>query len=287
MVAALIVLSAVLHAGWNAMLRREIDKDRAVVVAVAIGAAIATLAAAARWLGGTAPFASSAALAWTLVAGVVEAVYFAALGRALTLGALGTVYTISRGGTVPLVWIASVLVWGEAITVGALVGSGVVLAGLVLAGADRAAPRAAVAWATFCALMISGYHLAYKAALAAGGSPSAVFAVSLSLASVIGLVRLGAGGRSAARTLLRVRWPWLLATGGLCSIAFLVFLEGLALGGAGFALTLRNTSVLFAIIMAWAIGDRPSRRQVVGAVLVALGAVVLVSGDGTLAWLRG
>lgn len=286
MVAALIVLSAVLHAGWNAMLRREGDKDRAVVVAVAIGAAIAVVAAGVRWLAGTAPFASAAALGWTVVAGLVEAAYFAALGRALTLGALGTVYTISRGGTVPLVWLASVLIWGEAITPGALIGSAVVMLGLVLAGADRGASRAAVAWATACALLISGYHLAYKAALATGGSPSAVFAVSLSLASVLGAVRLGRAGRGAARALLVARWPWLVVTGALCSVAFLVFLEGLAQGGAGFALTLRNTSVLFAVVMAWAIGDRPNRRQVVGATLVALGAIALVMLDGLLAWLR-
>lgn len=286
MVAGLIVLSALLHAAWNAMLRRELDKDRAVVVAIAIGAAIALLAASARWVAGAAPFASLAAVGWTCVAGLVEAVYFAALGRALSLGSLGVVYTISRGGTVPLVWGASVILWSEPVTGAAVVGSAVVLAGLVAAGAERGASPAAVRWAAGCAILIAGYHLAYKAALAAGGSPSAVFAVSLSLASVVGLLRLGTAGRRAARALLRAR-PWQLsATGALCSIAFQVFLEGLALGGAGFALTLRNTSVLFAIGLAWAIGDRPSRRQVVGAALVAAGAVWLVVGDDVIAALR-
>jgi drug/metabolite transporter (DMT)-like permease len=285
-VAGLIVLSALLHAAWNAMLRRAPDKDRAVVVAIAIGAAIAMVAAGARWIAGAAPFASLAAVGWTVVAGVIEAVYFAALGRALSLGSLGVVYTISRGGTVPLVWGASVILWSEPVTGAALAGSAIVLAGLVAAGAERGAAPAAVRWATACAVLIAGYHLAYKAALAAGGSPSAVFAVSLSLASVLGLLRLGAAGRRAARALVRAR-PWhLAATGALCSIAFLVFLEGLALGGAGFALTLRNTSVLFAIGLAWVIGDRPSRRQVVGAALVAVGAVWLVVGDDVIAALR-
>jgi uncharacterized membrane protein len=40
-------------------------------------------------------------------------------------------------------------------------------------------------------------------------------------------------------------------------------------------LTLRNTSVLFATILAAAIGEAPRHTQVVGAILVATGAILM------------
>jgi drug/metabolite transporter (DMT)-like permease len=65
------------------------------------------------------------------------------------------------------------------------------------------------------------------------------------------------------------------AAGVLCTVSFLVFLSALARGGAGAAVTLRNTSVVFALLLAWALGERPGRRQITGTVAVALGAVLL------------
>jgi uncharacterized membrane protein len=63
--------------------------------------------------------------------------------------------------------------------------------------------------------------------------------------------------------------------GAVCGGSFLILMEALAAGGAGFVLTLRNTSVLFAVGLAWAIGDSPRRAQIAGAVLVAAGAVLM------------
>jgi drug/metabolite transporter (DMT)-like permease len=40
-------------------------------------------------------------------------------------------------------------------------------------------------------------------------------------------------------------------------------------------LTLRNTSVLFAMLLAWAIGERPRWNTSLGASLVALGAILM------------
>ena len=63
--------------------------------------------------------------------------------------------------------------------------------------------------------------------------------------------------------------------GLVCGGSFLILMEALARGGSGYVLTLRNTSVLFAAIMAYAIGERPGRAELAGAALVAGGAVVM------------
>jgi drug/metabolite transporter (DMT)-like permease len=281
---ALVVLSAFLHAAWNALLKREADKDHALIAAVAVATTLAAVVAAARWAFlAELPFQTAPAVAWALVAGVVELAYFVSLARALDGGALGPVYTISRGGAVVVVYPLSIVLFGEEPAVAALIGSGIVVLGLVLSGTQPGAPDgggrrgSGIGWAIVCAISIAGYHLAYKAALSAGGNPSAVFAVALALATAANLARASATGRRAVAALWRGRRRRVLAMGLLCGGSFLVLLEALSSGQAGFVLTLRNTSVLFATGLGWAIGERPRLAHAIGAALVATGAIVMAS----------
>ncbi|HEX3766387.1 MAG TPA: EamA family transporter [Kofleriaceae bacterium] len=281
MIVALVVLSAFLHALWNALLRLEDDKDRALMAAVVIATLFAAVVAAVRWELGEVPFASLAGVGFSLLVGVMEGSYFATLARAMELGRLGVVYTISRGGAVVMVWPLSIALFGEAATLPSLVGSAVVVGGLALSGLGSrgagGARRGAVGWAVACAMSIAGYHLSYKAALREAVNPSACFALSLAVAAKLNGVRLAAGRRErgAMGELLRRRWPRLLVMGAMCSGSFLILMEALARSGSGYVLTLRNTSVLFALAMAWRIGERPRRAEVAGAALVALGATLI------------
>lgn len=275
MLIALVLVSAFLHALWNALLRLEPDKDRGLVAAVAVATLLAIVVAVARAaVTHAAPFVSIASILWSLAAGVLEWLYFTSLARALDRGALGPVYTISRGGAILAVWPLSIALFAESVTYGAAAGSAVVLAGLALASAktsdSRSLSRAGLGWSLACAAAIAGYHLAYKAALTAGGSSSAVFAVALALASSINL-----GGRRGVIAYARPRLGKVVLMGLVCGGSFLILLEALATGGAGFVLTLRNTSVLFASALAAMIGEPPRHTQVAGAILVALGAILM------------
>lgn len=281
MIVVLVVLSAFLHAAWNALLRLEGDKDRGLVAAVGAATVLALAVAGIRWGFGDVPFASGAAVGWALVAGVLEVSYFTSLARALAAGPLGPVYTISRGGALLVVWPLSVAVFGEAVTIPSLAGSAIVFLGLALSGAGlprrdvQSQQRGALAWAIACAVSIAGYHLAYKASLAEGGSPSAVFGVSLAVATAINIGRLGGEGRRIAAAIARARLARVCLMGAICGSSFLILMEALEAGGAGFVLTLRNTSVLFATALAWLVGDPTGRPQVAGAILVAAGAVLM------------
>ena len=286
MIIALVVLSALLHATWNALLRLERDKDRALVAATLVATLFATSVAGVRWALGQPPFASPSGLGFTVLAGVFEAGYFATLARAMERGNLGLVYTISRGGAVLVVWPLSIALYAEVATLPAIGGSVVVLCGLALsgrgaAGSDRGDGRGAVAWAAACAASIAGYHLAYKAALLDATNPSACFAVSLGVSALINLGRLGRLGRlgsappGALRALVRARWRQVIVIGVVCGGSFLILMEALAIGGSGYVLTLRNTSVLFAAGMSALIGERPTRIALAGAVLVAAGAALM------------
>src|SRR5690606_26063621 len=136
----------------------------------AVASVFACVIAGVRWGRGETPFETLASVNYTLLAGAFEVVYFATLARALDLGRLGAVYTVSRGGAVLVVWPVSMLLFAEVATVSSATGSAVVLVGLTLSsvgsttGGNRS-HRAGVGWAIACAISIAGYHLAYKAAL--------------------------------------------------------------------------------------------------------------------------
>jgi drug/metabolite transporter (DMT)-like permease len=273
-VAALVVASAFLHALWNAVLKRQRDTEGAAVAMLVVAAALSTAAAALR-SGPAFPVASG--LAWALAAGVCEGGYFATLVLGFREASLGVVYTISRGGALVAIWPVSALWLGEAVSARAVGGAALVTAGLVLVGlerGERASSRGAL-WAALCALFIAGYSVFYKAALATGASPAAVFAAALAVALPVNAARLGRGGAHRALGAFGAAPAAVVVAGALSAASFLVFLAALARGGAGAAATLRNTSVLFTLLFARAIGERPSRRQVLGTVAVVLGAIVL------------
>lgn len=271
---ALVLGSAFLHAAWNALVKRTRDPNAAVHAVVATAGVLTGIVALVEWgtgHGGATP----RALGLAAIAGVLEAGYFRALGRALSMGPLGPVYTISRGTAALLVWPISIVALGEQLTALGAAGSVLILAGLAAAGSTRGVARAAVVWAAQCAGFIAGYHFTYKYALATGSSPSLVFAVSMVVATGLGAALGGARYRSSFAGLVRAQ-PWTtLGAGAVCAVAFLLFMFALARGGAAYVFTLRNTSVLFATALAFALGERPSRRALAGVALVFTGAIVL------------
>lgn len=282
MIVALVVLSALCHATWNALLRLERNKDQSLVVAIVIATGFAAIVAGVRGALGEVLFQTLPGVGFTIAAGVFEGLYFMSLAKAMSRGRLGTVYTVSRGGSVLVVWPLSVTLYGEIANLSSITGSAIVLAGLVACGfgaqaaaGKQTAQRGALAWSIACACAIAGYHIMYKAALRQDTNPSACFALSLGVAAGFNVVRLRAPDRRALVPLLKSHLPRLILMGMFSGGSFLILMEALARGGSGFVITLRNVSVLFAAGFAWWIGERPRRLELIGAIMVAVGAAVM------------
>lgn len=271
----LVLLSAFFHALWNALLKRQEDPEAGVVGVIFVAVVLGLLWALVQQ--GLA-FPTPRGLAWGVAAGVWEGIYLFALARALRHAPLGLAYTVSRGGALLVVWPVSVLWLGEALTPLTVTGALVLGGGLAVTGLSRAtgSARRGVTWAVICAVCIAGYHVAYKLALGEGAQAPALFALALSIA--LPMLLLSRGGREGWRAVFRQarRSPLLmLGTGGLCTLSFSLLLVALSNGGAGAVLTLRNTSIAFALVLAVLQGERPGHRQISGAVLVMAGAVLL------------
>jgi drug/metabolite transporter (DMT)-like permease len=289
----LILASAFLHALWNAILKKEEDAQVAVIGVLAIASGAAVVAS----LFAKAPaFPRPLGIAWAGAAGICEAGYFVTLCIALLRAPLGQVYSVSRGVAIIAVWPISVALLGERVTLGSLLGMSLLSVGVWAVGSElsevwrvtfskgRNSPHLTeqggaagrgLLWAAGCALFIAGYHLCYKLALQQQAEPRALFAVSVSIALPLNILYLGRQRTLQLWPLIRARPIQVLAAGILCTASFLLALEALSFTGAGAVLTLRNTSVLFAQALAFAIGERIGARQVGGAILVALGATVM------------
>jgi len=276
-VAVLVLISALLHSLWNALLKTEKDKDIAVTAMVCLTSAGAVVVAASvcavAW---ASPFPQLGGLSWAVGAGLFEAAYFVLLVMALERAALATAYTISRGVAILAVWPLSISLLAEPVTPASIGGSAVLCVGLAVSGVGRGGGSAAgVALSILCGLSIAGYHLCYKQALAGTAQPTAVFAVAMGVAAAFSLLRLGRARFPALGTSLRLR-PRLFALLSVTTAAsFLLFLVALARGGAGFVLTLRNTSIVFTALIGWRLGERPSPAQLLGVALVAAGAMLV------------
>ena len=277
MVALLVVLSALLHALWNALLKNERDKDVAGAAVVGVAALVAVAAALVVWaISPGQPFPLASGLTWSAGAGLFEAAYFVLLVLSLERAPLAVAYTVSRGLAILAVWPLSIALLDEPVTALSIAGTALLCLGLAVNGMGKGGGSSrGILLACLCGLAIAGYHLCYKQALATGAQPTAVFAVALGLAFPLNLARLGRQRLGHLGRALRSRPLFLLLLGGLTATSFLIFLLALGRGGAGFVLTLRNTSIVFAALIGWTLGERPTRPQLIGATLVASGAMLV------------
>jgi len=269
-----LLISAFLHASWNAVVKHSKDPELALlrILGTATGIAVVSAALIETFR------APQIFLLWAIGAGLFEAGYMYSLAKALAKSGLGMSYAVMRGGAMILVWLFALLVLGQKIGKTELIGSVFILAGLALVTGKKDSGQTAKQynWAYFAAACIAGYHLCYGKALAAQNQPYFLFAISL-IVSVPIFIFL------SKRKLFELikfehRADFVSGVGGgiLCAASFLIFLVGLKNSGAGLAISLRNTSIIFAQLYAVILGERPSLVQWIGLATISLGAVMLV-----------
>lgn len=128
----LVLVAAVLHAGWNVLLKTSADPLRTAVRLQATGTAILFPLAAIAWFSNGRPPIPPEAIGLVLLSGLLEATYFVCLSAAYARGDLSLVYPLARGSA-PLIAVAiGVSLLGERLALLALVGVGCLLAGILL-----------------------------------------------------------------------------------------------------------------------------------------------------------
>lgn len=261
--------AALLHAGWNAMLKSSSDKQLD-TVALAVGAGLIGLVVAP-WLAQPAP----EAWPWLAASACVHILYFAFLAGAYHWGDLSYAYPIMRGGGPVIVALAGAAAFGEVLPFWPTLGVGLVCAGIV-AFASGKADRRATLFALGNAVVIGAYTLIDAKGARASGSPVAYamwffVANAFAIYAYAGLRR----GAEVPRYLMR-NWTRLGIGAVLTAGSYGIALWAMTKAPVALVAVLRETAVLFgALFGALFLGEKFTRRRVLATGAVLAGLVAL------------
>jgi drug/metabolite transporter (DMT)-like permease len=270
-IAILVLFAALLHASWNALLKGGRDGLWTMTVM-----GIATCLACAILV----PFMPLPATAsWPYIAGsaLLHVGYNAFLVRAYRRGDFGSVYPIARGSSPLLVTLGASLVAKEWPADAGITGILLVSSGIIsLAFRGRRLPESGI----FYALGTGAFIAAYTITDGLGGRLSGN-TVSYTLwlcllwgATALPIYFLRRPGKAVWRGL---RETGIAAVGGVVSLAaYGIVIFAMAHAPMGSVSALRETSVLFAVLLARIFfNERLTARRIVSAIVIAMGALCL------------
>jgi len=287
----LVLVAAVLHAGWNVLLKTSGDPLWTAVRLQAFGTAVLVPLAVAAWFVNGRPPLEPDGLGLALGSGVLEAVYFLCLSAAYARGDLSLVYPIARG-TAPLLAIAiGILLLGETLGLPASIGIGCLVAGILLVArpwrALQAAGRehrGAIGFAFATGASIAAYSAVDRLGVRIlapwlYGAALAVFATTI-LATVV-VVGRRTGVLATPAPSGRMTSAWRAGVAGVLSLgAYLMILFAYSLAPLAAVAPLRESGIVLAA--AWGamrLGESTGRREagtrIAAAGLVVLGAALL------------
>lgn len=270
-VVALVLLAAVLHATWNAVLRSGTDRFWTVTVMSFATSGVALCFAFALPL----PLAD----AWPYLAGSasLQVGYILFLTFAYRHGELSQVYPIVRGSVPLMVTLGSYVLLNQKLTPPLLAGVGLISAGIVsLAfGRGRAAPTS-VALGLTTGLFIAAYVTVDGVGVRLSGDARAYTAwIFLIYGAAMPLMfRLLRGHSVGGVWSVEGRKAMM---GGIVSlVSYGAVTSALALGPLGPISALRETSIVFSLLIGrLALREALSRRRVLVCAAVTLGAVCI------------
>lgn len=263
---ALAFAAAVLHAGWNVLLRGSQDVEARTAVVLALSLLLFAPVAAATW-----------SVSWTVAPYVAasaafEGLYFALLVTAYRRRELSVVYPVARGSAPVLVLLGTAVVLGRHVSAGVAAGVVLVAGGVVLVrGVRRGAEGLAIGLAIGCA--IAAYTLVDKDGIR---HAAALPYLELVLAPV-GLVALPAVAMRRGVAALRAELGLTsLLTAAASFGAYALVLAALRLAPAPSVAAVRETSVVLAAALAAIfLRERVGIERLAGAAAVAVGVALV------------
>ena len=270
-----VLLAAAFHAGWNALLKLNVEP----IIATSLVAAASGIVAV--------PFAavvglpSVASWPYVLASVAIHIVYYLALAQAYKFGDLGQVYPIARGSA-PLMTAGLTTLWlGEAL--GPFAWAGIVLlTGGILLLALRGGRELrhfdvrSVGFALLTSLTITTYTLVdgIGARLAGSALQYTVWLFLLSGGAMAAYGAIHVGKRLAGD--FAANWKLTLSGAMLSTAAYGIAIWAMTVAPIALVAALRETSVLFAALLSMALLREPVLPARIAAACLVLAGMVLV-----------
>jgi drug/metabolite transporter (DMT)-like permease len=267
---AAVLAAALVHAGWNVLIKTASDK-LAMTVAVALGAA-AVAAALLPVLPMPAP------ASWPYLAGsvVLQSLYYLLIARAYRIADMSLAYPLMRGTAPLLVALCGTAVFGEALSGSEWLAVAMISAGVVALalGAVGHVALSGPATALTNAAVIATYTLIDGSGVRLSGSP---VAYTLMLALLTGGVTVAMTLLGGVRPHLTVRTLGLGLVGGVATtLSYGVALWAMTQAPVAPVAALRETSIVFALLLTRTFaGEAVGMRRIAAVGLVVAGVVAL------------
>lgn len=267
----IVIAAALMHAGWNAILKSGNDRVWSMFVMQVTMAAAAVLAVPFL------PLPAPESWPWLVGGAVLHTAFRAALVHAFGYGELAEIYTISRGASPVIVTIGAALVAGDRPGILTLLGIFLICGGIV--GMRRSGARALPRTALIAGLVLAALTAGYTVVDGVGARLSGA-----ALAFIAWLYVLGAVGTAiwtlAVRRGLAV--PPFAETrqsiyGGLVAMtAYGIVIWASTRGDMGAISALRETSVVFAALIGHLfLNERLTTQRLIACTTVAVGCACI------------
>jgi len=273
-VTALVLLAALMHASWNALIKSggNTSLDSALLVAAAAVIALPVLPFL--------PLPDARCWPYLVASALVHQGYFTLVGAAYRHGDLSYAYPLMRGVPPLLVAIFGALILKDEASPGLWGGVVAVSVGVLWIGGFHRMLRQAQARPTAIALsnaaLIAAYTLIDGIGVRLSGHALSYglwlfLLTALPYAAVV-LVRQPEGLGAH----LRRAWPRALAAAALSIGAYVIALWAMTRAPIAAVAALRETSVIFAAIIGWLLLKEPfGRHRIAGACVVAAGIALI------------
>jgi len=266
----LVILSAIAHATWNALMKSAGDRMLTMIMIRCVGLVIGVAAL---------PFVDwpdPAGWKWLVATSLVQFAYYALLVRSYGVGDMSVVYPLSRGLAPVLTTIAAFLFAREDLGAAQVAAVALISLGIMILSFRSGASGVAVTLALATGTTVAAYSFLGGMGVRAAGT---VLGFQACLEIVNGSVMLGFGllTRPGALASHVRRHPRLGVMAGLMSVvgfvAYLVAAKSLPLGPTT---ALRETSVIFgAVIGTLVLHEGFGLRRLTASTLVVAGITLL------------
>ncbi|HQT39210.1 MAG TPA: DMT family transporter [Acidocella sp.] len=273
----LVLLAALLHACWNAVVKSSPDKFLDIVLVTASAALISAVTLVFL------PLPALASLPYVATSVLSHVVYFTMVGAVYRLGDMSHAYPIMRGAPPLIVALLSVPLLGEALSAsewaGVLLISGSILSLLVAARWRGNVSASSTILALLNAGVIVGYTLVDGTGVRLSGQPVAYTMWMYVLTGPLILAWALKYRRGRVLPHFRARWP-LGLLGGACTLAaYILILFTMTRAPIAMVAALRESAIIFGtVISVLVLKERPGLSRTIAATTIMLGIVVIKLG---------
>lgn len=264
--------AALLHAGWNAIIKTGVSKQTSMFL-LTIGHALIGIIVALNK-----PFPVPEVWPWLIASGLIHMMYQLFLAYAYEQGDLSRVYPIARGAAPMIVAVVGFVFLSDDMNVIEYVGVLVLGLGIVFMARgvlQNGESRKLLPFAFGSALATAGYTLADGLGARVSGDPLQYVGWLMVLSAVFyAPTAILLRGTHVIRASRR-DWFFGLLAAAASFAAYAIAVWAMTVAPLVLVAALRETSILFAVLIGWLLfGDRMDRSKLIATALIVLGVIL-------------